>query len=56
MLETARSLHSRLAALSATLVALHTQLVFALPRNRQMRELIFDARSHDFLRLAGHPL
>jgi hypothetical protein len=50
MFQTARRLHSCLAALSATLVALHSQLVLALPRNGQTRELVFNALSHDFLK------
>ena len=50
MLETARCLHCPLTAFGATLVALHSELVFALPRNGQMRELVFDAFSHDFFK------
>jgi hypothetical protein len=48
MFQTARRLHGRLAAFGATLVALHSQLIFALPRNGQTRELVFNALSHDF--------
>jgi hypothetical protein len=47
MFQTARRLHGRFAAFGATLVALHSQLIFALPRNGQMRELVFNALSHD---------
>jgi hypothetical protein len=50
MLQTARSLHSSLAAFGATLVALHTKLIFALPRDWQPRELVFYALSHDFFK------
>jgi hypothetical protein len=50
MLETARSLHGSLAAFGATLVALHSQLIFALPRNGHTRKLVFDAFSHDFFK------
>ncbi len=46
VLETSGTLNSRFAALSASLVSLHAQLVFALPRNRQIRELVFYAFSH----------
>jgi len=35
-----------LAALRATLVPLHAQLIFPLARNRQIRELVFNAFSH----------
>ena len=44
--QTARTLHRRFAALRAAPVALHPQLVFPLPRNRQVRELVFDPFSH----------
>jgi hypothetical protein len=48
VLQTPRTLHRRLPALSAAPVALHSQLVFPLPRNRQASELVFDAFSHHF--------
>jgi hypothetical protein len=48
VLQTPRTLHRRLPALSAAPVALHSQLVFPLPRNRQAGELVFDAFSHSF--------
>jgi hypothetical protein len=47
--QTPRTLYRRLPALSAAPVALHSQLVFPLPRNWQARELVFDAFSHFFL-------
>jgi hypothetical protein len=50
MLQTARRLNRSLTALGATLVALHSQLIFTLPRNRQPRELVFNALSHDFFK------
>jgi len=46
MFQTARRLYGWFAAFGATLVALHSQLIFALPRNGQMRELVFNALSH----------
>jgi hypothetical protein len=46
MLEAARCLNGRFAAFSATLIALHPKLILALPRNRQMGELVFNASSH----------
>jgi hypothetical protein len=48
MFQTTRRLHGRFAAFGATLVALHSQLIFALPGNGQMSELVFNAFSHDF--------
>jgi chromate transport protein ChrA len=44
--QTTRALNRLLTALRATLVPLHAQLVFSLARNRQKRELVFDAFSH----------
>ena len=46
MFQTARSLHGRFPAFGATLVAPHSQLIFALPRNPQARELVFNTLSH----------
>lgn len=46
--QTPRTLHGRLPTLGAAPVALHSQLVFPLPRNRQAGELVFDAFSHYF--------
>lgn len=46
VLQTPRALHCGLPALSAAPVALHSQLVFPLPRNRQASELVFNAFSH----------
>jgi hypothetical protein len=48
VLQTPRTLHGGLPALSAAPVALHSQLIFPLPRNRQASELVFDAFSHFF--------
>jgi hypothetical protein len=50
-----RTLHRRFAALSAAMVALHSQLVFPLPGNRQASELVFNAFSH-FVLLPGEIL
>jgi hypothetical protein len=44
--QTTRSLDRLLTALRAPLVSLHTQLIFSLARNSQIRELVFDAFSH----------
>jgi hypothetical protein len=44
--QTAGSLDGRFAAFGATLVALHPQLIFALPRNRQTRKLVLNTLSH----------
>jgi hypothetical protein len=46
MLQAAGALNSRLAALGAALVPQHAQLVFALTRDLQVTELIFDALVH----------
>jgi hypothetical protein len=46
VLETPRALNCRLAAFGAPFVSLHAQLILALPRDRQMRELVFYASSH----------
>jgi hypothetical protein len=46
VLEASGTLNSRFAALSASLVSLHAKLILALPRNRQIRELVFYAFSH----------
>src|SRR5262245_35053985 len=44
--QAARAKLGQLAAFGATLVALHSQLIFALPRNGQAREFVFDAGFH----------
>jgi hypothetical protein len=41
-------LHRRRTTLRAALVALHPQLIFPLPRNQQIGELILDPFSHFF--------
>jgi hypothetical protein len=41
-------LDRRLTALGAAPIALHPQLILALPRDRQARELIFNSFSHLF--------
>lgn len=46
MLQTSGCLDRRFAAFSAAFITLHSQLIFPLTRNRQMRELVFDACSH----------
>jgi len=46
--QTPRALNRRLPALGAAPVALHSQLVFSLPRNRQASELVIYAFSHFF--------
>jgi hypothetical protein len=46
MLQAPGTLHRLLTAFRAPLVSLHSQLVFALPGDWQIRELIFDAFSH----------
>jgi hypothetical protein len=46
VLEASGTLHRWLTALRAPLVSLHAQLILALPRHWQIRELIFDAFSH----------
>jgi hypothetical protein len=46
MFQASRSLGGRLAAFGAPAIALHAQLVLALPGNRQVRELILDPLSH----------
>jgi hypothetical protein len=45
--QTAGGLDGGFAAFGATLVALHAQLIFALPRNRQTREFVLNTFSHD---------
>jgi hypothetical protein len=47
VLQTAGALDGSLAALCATLVALHAQLIFPLPRHRQVRELVRNDLWHD---------
>jgi len=46
MLQAPRTLGRRISALGATLVALHAQLVLALPGNREGREFVLDWFSH----------
>ena len=46
MLEAPRALHGWLATFGAPAIPLHAQLIFALPRNRQVRELVLYASSH----------
>jgi hypothetical protein len=46
VLKTTRTLDRRFTALGAPMVALHAQLVLPLPRNPQVRELIFNPFSH----------
>jgi hypothetical protein len=46
MFQTARRLDGCFTAFGATPVALHSQLIFALPRDGQMCELVFNALSH----------
>jgi hypothetical protein len=47
MLEAARRFDRGFTAFSATLVTLHSELILALPGNRQIRELVSNAVSHD---------
>jgi hypothetical protein len=53
VLQTARPFGGRLATLGAAFVPLHAQLVLALPGNRQLRELVLNARSHCFVFVRG---
>jgi hypothetical protein len=46
MFQTTRALNRGFTAFRAPLVSLHAQLIFSLARNRQKRELVFDAFSH----------
>ena len=46
MLQATDASNSRRAAFGAPLVPLHSQLVFSLPRNRQIGELVLNAFSH----------
>ena len=46
VLQASRADRCGLPAFGATLVPLHAQLIFALPRNGQLSELIFDPCSH----------
>jgi hypothetical protein len=47
--QTAGAFDRMLTAFGATLVTLHAQLIFPLPRNRQVRELVFNTFSHYFV-------
>lgn len=44
--QAARALYGRFAAFSAAMFSLHTELVLALPGNRQVRKLILNSFSH----------
>ena len=46
MLKAARPLDRLFTAFRASLVSLHAELIFPLPGDRQIRELIFDPFSH----------
>jgi hypothetical protein len=46
VLQTARTHNGRFAAFGATLVAPHSQLIFPLPRNGQLRKFILNPCSH----------
>jgi hypothetical protein len=48
VLQTARALDSRFTALGAAPIPLHAQLIFPLPRDRQICEFVFDSLSHYF--------
>jgi hypothetical protein len=44
--QTAGPLGCGLPAFGATIITLHAQLILSLPRNRQVRELVFNPFSH----------
>jgi hypothetical protein len=46
--QAAGTFDGRHTAFAATLVSPHAQLIFPLPRNRQVRELVFNKFFHDF--------
>ena len=48
VLQTPRALHSRLPTFSTPSISLHAQLILPLPRDGQVRVLVFDALSHLF--------
>ena len=53
--QTARTLGSWLATFGAAFIALHPQLIFALPRDRKMREFVNDRLFH-ITKCLPHPL
>jgi len=60
MFQASRALHSRLTTFSTPSISLHAQLILPLPRDGQVRVLVFNALSHLFfsrpatIRLSRH--
>jgi hypothetical protein len=48
MFQASRALHSRLTTFSTPSISLHAQLILPLPRDGQVRVLVFNALSHLF--------
>ncbi len=55
VVEAARALDGRRATNGASPVALHSQLVLALPGHRQVREFVFDLIAHGLIAYAWSP-